>query len=565
LLRLTSDGALLTELLQTLEAGADGGAPLFSDNTINAIMGEEMRDIAADVALEMQADAVPHFESKHSEDPCVSKAAPAVMQNTGAPSSILPEYLALLNGQPLCNDAGSLKTVSLPEEHQQLVLDSPSGATIQYVPVLGSTLLEPPGQAQGQWMILKGVPFDPQNRFTPQSEEHTHAAEQQKLVESSSTKDETSAPVSSAEDVQPMPFDHDALGQLPSFVHSPRQGLKRERSVKASTLQSLLDPSRSCYKLARAGTGMNMVNAACLPPLLDISTSPDSALVGLTTFGSADQFSPPSELGRESVPRYLGEVKSEPVFSPREPPLQVPQCASTASQPIPANTSTPVVDRYQQPHQFSLQRSRSIVNPYYSQYPQPPVNYGMPPVSFPILSMNGEPSEADGPSASNPQPAAALSDRPPPDPSLVAHINAVIAAVYDTRELAGGKKRRGRKPKESDAQQNDAEILQQLLLEDPSRLTMQPDALKKMVRKEKNRRSAAASRQRSLEYTSSLEARVEKLHAEQAWLTAWLQAPPTVPPHRFILSGAGMATSGGDENGFEMLLPTEPPLRHLSI
>lgn len=51
LLTLTSDGAMLQELLQTLELGGNGtevpGGRIFSEDTINAIMGEQLREMAA--------------------------------------------------------------------------------------------------------------------------------------------------------------------------------------------------------------------------------------------------------------------------------------------------------------------------------------------------------------------------------------------------------------------------------------------------------------------------------------------------------------------------------------
>lgn len=56
LFRLTSDGALLDELLRTLGTSEQPAAapPLFSDHTINAILGNDLRDIAAEIETEMQ-------------------------------------------------------------------------------------------------------------------------------------------------------------------------------------------------------------------------------------------------------------------------------------------------------------------------------------------------------------------------------------------------------------------------------------------------------------------------------------------------------------------------------
>jgi hypothetical protein len=58
LLTLTSDGTMLQELLQTLENGGTAaevpGGRMFSDDTINAIMGEHFREMAADVIKDIR-------------------------------------------------------------------------------------------------------------------------------------------------------------------------------------------------------------------------------------------------------------------------------------------------------------------------------------------------------------------------------------------------------------------------------------------------------------------------------------------------------------------------------
>lgn len=130
-------------------------------------------------------------------------------------------------------------------------------------------------------------------------------------------------------------------------------------------------------------------------------------------------------------------------------------------------------------------------------------------------------------------------------------------------------KRRGRPPgarvgiasADEPHEPTDAEILESLLKEDPTRRQLPVDELKKLVRKEKNRISAATSRNRTANYTSALESRVKALQAEQAELSGWLQAPPQALPHRVMLVGpaaAAAASAGADTTG-------RPPVRHLSL
>jgi bZIP transcription factor len=141
-------------------------------------------------------------------------------------------------------------------------------------------------------------------------------------------------------------------------------------------------------------------------------------------------------------------------------------------------------------------------------------------------------------------------------------------------------KRRGRPPgsrtnttpaaPDEPREPSDAEILEIVLREDPSRRNLPVDEIKKLVRKEKNRIAAAISRIRTANYTAALESRVKALQAEQAELSGWLQAPPQALPHRVLLVGpaaaaaaAAAGAAGGvlDANG----QPLRPPIRHLSL
>ena len=176
-------------------------------------------------------------------------------------------------------------------------------------------------------------------------------------------------------------------------------------------------------------------------------------------------------------------------------------------------------------------------------------------------------------------------------PSLASSVASVVASVYGVVDppLA---RRRGRKPKclppgaqgsdtsasgsyDHSALLSDRRVLAELLIEDPSRLSLSKPELKKLVRKEKNRRSAKISRQRMLDYTSSLEKRVEALRLEQETLLSWLQGKyPSVPAYRLLLSSTklddddvSMMTSEGTlANSLSLSKGSHRPLaRHLSL
>lgn len=124
--------------------------------------------------------------------------------------------------------------------------------------------------------------------------------------------------------------------------------------------------------------------------------------------------------------------------------------------------------------------------------------------------------------------------------------------------LTGGAAPLANEPREP----TDAEILESLLREDPTRRQLPVDEIKKIIRKEKNRISAAVSRFRTANYTAALESRVKALQAEHAELSGWLQAPPQQLPHRVLLVGPTAAVAG--EAGADAQ-PGRPPIRHLSL
>lgn len=108
----------------------------------------------------------------------------------------------------------------------------------------------------------------------------------------------------------------------------------------------------------------------------------------------------------------------------------------------------------------------------------------------------------------------------------------IRSILSNTLETPPGVKRRGRPPGRSKniadilpegwVEPTDAEILANLLLERPSLKTQGADELKKQIRKEKNKISAAMSRVRLTNETKDLEGEIRKLEEEHSTLSEWL-------------------------------------------
>lgn len=104
--------------------------------------------------------------------------------------------------------------------------------------------------------------------------------------------------------------------------------------------------------------------------------------------------------------------------------------------------------------------------------------------------------------------------------------------ISNTLETPPGTKRRGRPPGRSKniadilpdgwVEPSDAEILANLLLEKPHMKTLEADELKKNIRKEKNKISAAMSRVRLQNETRDLEGQIRRLEEEHSSLSEWL-------------------------------------------
>ncbi|GAB4813794.1 hypothetical protein N2152v2_000840 [Parachlorella kessleri] len=85
LFRLTSDGALLDELLKTLSGGEalELAAPLFSDKTLTALMGAQMQQYAAEAAVELEGQERP---ATNALDAALQLLQPGAASGTGTGS-----------------------------------------------------------------------------------------------------------------------------------------------------------------------------------------------------------------------------------------------------------------------------------------------------------------------------------------------------------------------------------------------------------------------------------------------------------------------------------------------
>jgi len=138
-----------------------------------------------------------------------------------------------------------------------------------------------------------------------------------------------------------------------------------------------------------------------------------------------------------------------------------------------------------------------------------------------------------------------------------------------TLETPPGTKRRGRPPGRSKNTQEilpdgwveptDAEILANLLLENPHLKTLSADELKKHIRKEKNKISAAMSRVRLRNEQDELEGQVRKLEEEHSTLSEWLSTGSGAHVVR-RQSGEGGADGGVPAPAEKMTL-----VRHFSL
>lgn len=591
LVRLTSDGALLSELLQTLESGGDAGVPIFSDSTIDAIMGDQMRSMAAEIEEEMKSNSA-HSIENHKNDSMTESSSIAVHNNLPrndfAPSRSVTDgichidvqnkgsgrhamgksmnhplanssasdlhseqmhggyrdsnwnagrptnlYLTVVNGQILCDCFGSAMLNILPSG-QNLNAAVP-GAAVQYVPFLENSYVADPCNIEGSkenfLHIFPGKPL-PSSIHVSDVEKATSASERSNVPEEGMNLSRVSR-------MPPPP------PRPPLMVHTDeycddnnsnsRATLKRERSGNAATLGQHLKSTRCMEKhgkIRAAPDKEDLLNAlSChtrdLPSLNEV---PSPAAPKLSDY----------RLGEGAY------ISTELVETPDE--LLLLQSDKNV-------TEDP---------EYLRQRPENDDRGNKKMHHATGSTYGS---KTGCLSERKDVSGAD----------IDLSDVHPVSnlpPHISTAISAVVVSVYGTMDPPP-EKRRGRKPKNvqnsncPEAQHlNDRCILSELLAQDPSLLSLSRAELKKLVRKEKNRRSAKLSRQKLVDYTASLERKVKALQKEQETLLGWLKDPPSgTLPHRIFLHDSIIISDDGNQvdKNTNSCLVRNSLTRHLSI
>ena len=457
LARQDSDGTMLADLMHTLmedpqfqaqpdQRGEENGSiPLFSDKTLNAVLGEEFREIATDIYREQEARI-----GKDTSGP--SLVALPTPQEQQQKQKQQQQFLTLLDGTVLQRDNGSPVIATIPEGQVELTVPLPgSSSMLQYIPVLNSTVI--PDQP-----VLK-----------PQ--------EESRQPEESPFQDKS------------------------SVLLSPSQ---TEEIIAAAAKQH--------SELQEASRGV-------LPkPQLRPIDSSDLETIG----ASVDQ----------------GGLLSRKVSHKRERSLNTTRLMSSES---------------------LLARESKIINNSGNLDAQASTEF-LEKIS-PNSPLDNSKNEKDA------KAELGLYIKPIKLFSDGLEFDDDIAKIIDeTLATPPGARRRGRPPgrsKHADiipgfVEPTDAEILANLLLENSQLKSVSTDELKKLIRKEKNKISAAISRYRIQYETKVLEGKLKKLEQEKLSLSQWLQTTPEIQPHRMLLADGHNVPITGDD-------APRPPIRHLSL
>lgn len=471
--RKESDGTMLADMMHALmedphfqmqldqrhgdQKDVDHGSiPLFSDKTLNAVLGEEFREIAADVTRGQEV------RGNETRAPSLVALPP---QEQHPPQ----QFLTLLDGTVLQRDNGSPVIATLPEGDVQLTVPLPgSSSVLQYVPVLDSTvvseqpMLKPQVESQQPASRSEGSPFEQNSSMIlspSQTEEMIAAAARQHSELQEASRGSLPKPQLRPTDSADFEASELSNGQGSTRVLSRKISHKRERSLNTARLMSSESLRAPDMKLANSSgslDGTTQYSAEFLE-----KTSPNSPLNSLIT--------------REKNNVSGGNAEAAEDFGLYIKPIK--------------------------------------------------------------LFSDGLEIDDD-----------------------------IARIIEDTLATPPGMKRRGRPPGRSKHADNipgfveptDAEILANLLLENRELKTMSADDLKKLVRKEKNKISAAISRYRIQQETKILEGKLKRLEQEKINLSQWLNTTPEIQPHRMLLADGQNVPSTGDG------VP-RPPIRHLSL
>ena len=633
LLRLTSDGAMLSELMHVLGGDserdnedqgcanilADDGqqkatgrdeniddimaqnAPLFSEKTMNMILGEQLRNIAAeykcDNGIDKSQDAKeqvgpsrssvletatkrptqqhdqpsdqmknkPHYSiTRRNNEKSLHRGTGFLEKRTDLPQEMLQEtysggnlhnnqfvnqtqagyvdrigptrnqskteqqYITLLDGRILQRSDGSAVVATLPEGQVQLTVPIPgSSSVLQYVPVLDSTIVTQPVDIQVNDIAQVQVNI---------SNEPTLGFSQHAVTNSS-----THLSVSATDQlVEAAALQHRMLTEKCSF------------STEGKQEHNKMEPSQT-----------NAVHQKPKPKLVPLFSPNTSSGVPV------EAKAPDGQSILESLPSSTSEI----VISRKPSHKRERSLASTdllaseqlhAPQLKQANANSLVSGKVE----TSLPNLESNINIKTVSYDEARCDHS--------VQQNNLPSPTETECPISVVDLGNITDASLP--KLLKYYKQEIEIDEETSKLIEitlsvpeGTKRRGRPPGKKNSSCNipgyieptDSEILATLLTEDPSRKLMPPEELKKLVRKEKNRISAAFSRIKSEYETKKLEGEIQQLEAECVALSEWLNSSvsssPEVLPHRLLLSN-GQKISIKDPS--EVI---KPLVRHLSL
>lgn len=420
--------------------------PLFSDKTLNAVLGEEFREIAAEVSREQETE-------RHEEVSAPSLVALPTHQPQHHQHHHHQQFLTLLDGTVLQRDDGAPVIATLPEGQVQLTVPLPgSSSVLQYIPLLDSTVIS-----------------EQQPTLKPQTDSRQHESPFEErasmLLSPSQTEEIIAAAAKQHSELQEA-----SRGVVPKPQLRPIDSTDAE-TTETSIGQGLLHRKVS-HKRERSLNAAKLMSSESLQ-------APDSKIINNS--GSLDG-------------QFSSDFLEKP--SPNSP----------------------------------LHNSDSIIGKDAS------ADFGL---YIKPIKLFSDGLEID---------------------------DEIAKIIEETLATPPGMKKRGRPPGRSKNADNipgfveptDAEILANLLLENNQLKAVPPDELKKLIRKEKNKISAAISRYRIQHETKVLESKLKKLEQEKLSLSQWLHTAPEIQPHRILLAEGQNIPCTGEE------VP-RPPVRHLSL
>jgi len=448
---------------------------------------------------------------------------------TGNQSTGSQQYITLLDGRILQRSDGSAVVAMLPKGQVQLTVPIPGSSSIlQYVPVLDSAIVPRPAdiqendKVQAQLNIMKEPTHEFKQHASTNVSAHLSVSATDQLVEAAALQ-------------------HRMLTEKSSFSAE-----EKNESDKVGPCITNSVNQRPTPKLVP----LFSPNASCGVPIETKALDEQSILEPIPSSTSEVGISRKASHKRERSLATADLLASEQLHAPQ---LKQANANSLVSGKL--ERTSPNLDNSESLKETCYDKARSDLSVQPNNIPWPTET------ECPISAANlGNITDASL-------------------PRLLKYYKQEIEIDEETSKLIEntfsvpeGTKRRGRPPGKSKnsfcnipgyTEPTDSEILATLLTEDPTRKLMPPDELKKLVRKEKNRISAAFSRIKSEYETKKLEGEIQQLEAECVALSEWLNSSvtssPEVLPHRILLSN-GQQISIKDPS--EVI---KPLVRHLSL